>query len=80
MVASTLGGGIPEKLVKWFLFSVVVALLPLIFAWLITAPKGISQAISKGELFIISATICAAAIGDLIGKAKKGRVLYLPTW
>lgn len=63
------------KLVKWLLFSVIVALLPLVFAWwstFLSGPiKSFAQVVSRGELFIVSATVCAAAIGDLVGKSHR---------
>jgi hypothetical protein len=71
-----------ERLVKWTFFSVLVALLPLVFAYLIPAVGGkaatVTAVIGKGELFVVSASLCAAAVGDLIGKSHEdpGRRIF----
>ncbi len=60
-----------EKMVRWVIFSVVIALLPIIFNYLSMLTKGLPTSleivISRGELLIVSAAINAAAIGELFG-------------
>ena len=61
-----------ENLMRWFVFSVLVALLPLVLNALIVAtdaePFSLVQLVARGELLIIAAALCAGAIGDLIGR------------
>ena len=60
-----------EKLVKWFVFSVVIALLLILFNFLLlltaNAPAGLAQLVGHGELLLIAAGLAARAIGDVIG-------------
>lgn len=72
-----------EKLIRWFIFSVVIALTPILFNIIsILFSEEINFSffllVSKGESFLISAVIAAAAIGDLIATGKKwviGKIL-----
>jgi len=60
-----------KRLTRWFVFSVVAALLPLGFNSLRLHLKGIlptvEAVVGHGELFLVAACICAAAIGELVG-------------
>lgn len=71
---------IVQKLIRWFIFSVAVALLPLIFhaLQLITRGKSasLSAVTSHGELLIVSVALAAAAIGNIIGN--KNMTLSIP--
>ena len=58
------------KLTRWFIFSVLIALLPIGFTYvhLVTDEKPASIAIllAHGELLLISVALAADAVGDLI--------------
>jgi hypothetical protein len=59
-----------EKLVRWAVFRVIIALVPLAFnlASMLTEGKlELVQICSRGELLLISAVISAGAIGEIIG-------------
>lgn len=59
------------KLVKWLLFSVLVALAPIVGGWLIQATRAntppVFDLISHGELLLIAVALSSAAGGELIG-------------
>ena len=59
------------RFVKWIIFSVIIALLPLAFNFLSLQTKGgsptLEQICSKGELLLICVGISAAALGELMG-------------
>lgn len=68
-----------EKLIRWGVFSVLFALLPICFHVLkiASAGKGLSleSVFGSGELLLIGAAISAAAIGELvIGNAYKRNI------
>ncbi len=58
------------KLANWLMFGVLLALVPIIFDYLITymstGSNEISIFLSKGELFIVSVAISANACGSYI--------------
>lgn len=60
-----------EKMVKWALFSVVMALVPLVASALSQATRGasptIAELVSRGELLLITAALCARSCGELFG-------------
>jgi hypothetical protein len=74
-----------EKLLKWVIFSVLIALVPIGItflnqtsedgapAWLVVAKR----VLSHGELLLISAAIAADAVGDLIGAGKESLTLKI---
>jgi hypothetical protein len=74
-----------QGLLKWVIFSVIIALAPLGAsflngltdeaspAWLAVGKK----VLAEGELLLISAAIAADAIGDLIGSGKDELTLKL---
>ena len=59
-----------EKLIRWFIFSVIVALLPLIFNALRLITRGsvfsITALTAHGELLLVACAISAAAVGELV--------------
>ncbi len=63
------------RLVKWIIFSVILALLPLVFNYLYEVtrkgPPTIAMLLGKGELLLIAASLSAAVVGDLIGTGNK---------
>ncbi len=64
-----------ERLIRWFVFSVLVALLPFVWNWisLVTQEKAatLETMFCRGELFLVSCALCAAALGELIGTGRK---------
>lgn len=60
-----------EKLTKWLIFGVFLALIPLVVAWLIqfthTQHTNLEAVLSHGELLLITAGISAASTGELFG-------------
>ena len=58
-----------EAMIEWVMFSVVIALLPLLFNLLRALGKGegmsLSRLFSHGELLLVSAAISAAGLGHL---------------
>jgi len=74
----------PDRLVKWLVFSVAIALVPIGVAALVAFVQGRSGAyhdfIGNGELLLLAVGICATAIGELIeddGPSETGRALPL---
>ena len=63
---------IGEKLLRWMLFGVVFAVLPIVFNFLSAVTRGQSIALSSltshGELLLVSVGISAAATGELFGR------------
>lgn len=59
-----------EKITRWIIFDVVVALLPLAFNALRSITKTgtctLEAVTGKGELLLIASALCAAAIGQLL--------------
>ena len=59
-----------EKIIKWIVFGVVIALLPLIFRLIcllvVGAKPSLVAVTSQGELLLISVCMGAAAIGEII--------------
>lgn len=70
-----------EKITYWFIFNVVIALLPLVFNVLLIFSRDIpfnAEALFfRGELLIVSAAIAADAVGGLIGGGQKNRISRL---
>jgi hypothetical protein len=68
-------GSIPQKLIRWGIFSVIIALLPVFFNLLTVGSRGgslsLRQVASHGELLLISTAIAAASVGDLIASGSK---------
>jgi hypothetical protein len=71
--------GVGGRLLKWLIFSVLLALLPLAYNCLhvLTRNGSLSLAslLGKGELLLIAASISAAAVGSLIGGSKDSLIL-----
>jgi len=62
---------IPRNFLRWFIFSVLVALVPLFITGVIlitkeTPPPILLTVLGSGQLLLISTAIAADAIGDLI--------------
>ena len=60
-----------NKIIRWFTFSVIIALLPIFFNFLvmlITSTKPTLQGLlSHGELLLVSVCLAASALGEIIG-------------
>lgn len=63
-------GSRTEKLVHWFMFSVLISLVPLAMTYfslrLDGKPVHLEMLLARGELLLICATLGAAPLGDLI--------------
>lgn len=68
------------RLTRWFIFSVMMALLPLWFHLLSQFPDGgggswlmtwLITSCSHGELLLVTAAVSGAAIGELIGSGNR---------
>ena len=71
-----------EKMVRWFIFSVLVALTPLAFALfdalVAGRPATVHALVGDGELVLLSTAIAAASAGELIAAGRDralGKVL-----
>ncbi|WP_133908070.1 hypothetical protein [Actinophytocola oryzae] len=66
------------KLLKWVLFEVLFAILPLFFAWASAALKhkdtGWGQTLGRGELLLVAVAIIAVALGDLASHGLNDRL------
>jgi len=64
-----------HSLLKWLFFSVALSIVPLLAGAIITATRGgtasIENSLKHGELLIITVSLCATAVGELIGARKK---------
>lgn len=70
-----------EKIIKWLIFSVVLALLPFAFNYLRLSSRSIDPTFinifGNGELLLVAAGIAAAAVGDLIGSGSGHKIAKL---
>ncbi|MDM8560771.1 hypothetical protein [Candidatus Parabeggiatoa sp. HSG14] len=75
---SSKGHGI-RKLIRWFIFSIIITLLPIILSALSLETMGkldsLSQLIAHGELLLIATAISAAAVGELFISSSKLKIL-----
>lgn len=59
-----------NKLLKWLIFGVLVALLPILFNLLFAITVGgeltVGRLIGRGELLLIAVGLCSTALGDLV--------------
>lgn len=64
-----------ERIVRWFFFSVLLALVPLVFAALrfytrapsVPLTESFAHILGRGDLLLIAAILSARASGELIG-------------
>lgn len=70
-----------RKLIKWLIFSIFLALIPLLaiylFQRIIHDPIKFEVLVSHGELFLISTAMAAAALGEIITSDKKRGILMI---
>jgi hypothetical protein len=70
-------------LVRWFAFSVIIALLPICFAYVYTlttqkdgaTPPSLKRTVVHGELLLVSVALAADAMGEVIATGHRRRVL-----
>ena len=64
-----------EKLVRWLMFSVVLALIPIAFETLSLLTRGksatVGQMLEHGELYLVATGLCATATGELFGSGER---------
>jgi hypothetical protein len=62
------------RFARWFVFGVVLALLPIIADFLIRRIDGgdpmLAVLLGRGELHLVTAGLCSSAIGELLGTGK----------
>ena len=66
-----------EKLIVWLFFSVLLALVPILFdvmrstiavrSMVAGGTSRFDDAVARGELFLMTAALCGAAVGELFG-------------
>lgn len=70
-----------EALIRWLIFSVLLGLLPIAASLLRLLTRGdapsVASLIAHGELLLPTASISAAAIGELLGSEGRRRTLGL---
>jgi hypothetical protein len=71
----------PGKVARWFVFGIIIAVIPLIVNALSLASSmqdpTLVQVIGRGQLLLIISAIAAAAIGELIGSGNHLIVLKI---
>jgi hypothetical protein len=71
-------GPLKERLVRWFMFSVLVSLVPLVSSyfnlWLDKRQAPMEVLVARGELLLICTTLGAAAIGELFPGSRDNAV------
>lgn len=65
---------LPTKLLRWLIFSVILALLPLVFNYLHVVTRGgaptFDVLLGQGQLLLVVAAISGSALGNLFGSGK----------
>jgi hypothetical protein len=60
-----------NKVVRWFMFGVIISLVPILLLYLLLTldkqPAGMEKLIGNGELLVITWVLAAGAVGELIG-------------
>jgi hypothetical protein len=66
-----------NRFARWLIFGVLLALVPLLFSWatrqLRAQPSSLDVLLANGELFLVTAALAGAAIGELLGVARASR-------
>jgi hypothetical protein len=67
-----------EKLVRWFMFSVLISLVPLALTyfnlWLDRRQAPLEMLVARGELLLICTTLGAAAPGELFPSGRENPI------
>ena len=70
-----------KTLIKWLIFNVIFALIPLLaiylFQKIIKAPIKFEVLVSHGELLLISSAMAAVALGEILTSDKKRGILMV---
>jgi hypothetical protein len=65
------------KLLRWLIFGVAIALMPIVFGYVHLSIRGggagLTAIVGNGELLIVVAAMCAAAVGELLGSPESLR-------
>lgn len=65
----------PERLVRWFIFSVLIAVTPLFISYLgfrlDRKEPSLYLVTARGELLLISTTIASTAVGELLPSGRR---------
>ncbi len=66
-----------NKLLKWTFFGVILAIVPIVFSMLFhrafSESFGFEKHLSDGELLLITAGLCAAGLGELLGSSDENK-------
>ena len=71
------------RLSRWYLFSVVASVLPVLILWLFDLPRDVRQypdlesLVEDGKMMIVYTTLCLAAAGEVIGKELRRQVVSI---
>lgn len=69
------------KFARWFVFGVLIALLPILVDFIVKRSEwsqpSLNDLLGRGELLLISAGLCSAAIGELLGTGSKFATLKI---
>ena len=70
-----------ENVGRWLLFSVIIALLPILFGILglkiFNQPITVQNTIASGQLLLVSTAVLAEAIGELLVNDKVNRIFKI---
>jgi hypothetical protein len=62
-----------EKVLRWFIFGVLISLIPLAYTYenlvIKSQPVDMAKVVGNGELLIIVWALCAGALGELFGSS-----------
>jgi hypothetical protein len=68
-----------EALTKWFIFTVLLALVPIIVGALrqmtLGSAMNLEAVVAQGQLLIVTAALCAKSSGELFGSLSKERAI-----
>lgn len=71
----------PERMIRWFIFSVLLSLVPLTLSYVAMQLDGgrvsLHMLMGRGELLLICTTVGAAALGELIPAGRDNAILKL---
>ena len=63
-----------HKLIRWMIFGVLIALVPLTFSYVALFMKGapnLAKVLGNGELLIVISAFCAGGVGELLGSGEE---------
>jgi len=69
---------VDDKLAIWVVFGVGLSLLPILFdatrASIVGGKSSFTEAMGRGELLLVTTTLCAASAGELFGSGEAAKV------